>query len=486
MNADPAMSSSLSDSKTDSFADASAGDGTGSLRKAMAYAAPAAAGYFFYIPMWSILPGIYAKHFGLSLSAIAGVVLFIRLFDGFIDTAIGYLSDYHRSLGGSRKPWVFVGAIGAVIACYFLFNPPLPATTGYYLTWSMVYFLAFVLAEIPHLTWGSELAPDYHQRAQVFGVRYIATRVGMITFFALPLLPIYASSDYTPEVLQDGVLIGAVMAVAGLLWALNAPTGTAPAAVREDSWRLLYQSLVRNKPLLLYFGASASLGLAGGMWYAVIYFYLDGYLGLGSKVALIFLMATVISAVSTPVWVRLIHRTSKATVWAIGILLFVLQMIAALMLEPGVVWWVPFALVVLVNLFFSCHDIAATSTLGDIADYGKLKFGRDRGATYFGLNTLLFKIGLGFGGGLALAVAGSFGFEPAKAVQSEYAILGLKLSFAILPLLFAIVGAIFVLRTPLNARRHRIIQRRIESRALRAALAGPSPVTAPEIQHHAH
>jgi len=464
MNAEPAPSSSLPVSNAGDVRAPDRDGGGWSVRKALAYSAPAAGGYFFYIPMWSILPGIYAKHFGLSLSAIAGVVLFIRLFDGFIDTLIGYLSDYRRSVGGSRKPWVFVGGIGSVVACYFLFNPPLPVTTTYYLTWSMLYFLAFVIAEIPHLTWGSELTPDYHQRAQVFGVRYMVTRVGMISFFALPLLPIYASSDYTPEVLQDGVYLGAAMVAVGLIWALAAPSGMAPAAVRQDSWRLLVQSLVRNKPLLLYMGASTSLGLAGGMWYGVIYFFLDSYLGLGDKVAVMFLLATVIAGLSTPFWVRLIHRTSKATVWVIGTALFAFQMIASLALEPGVAWWVPFALVVVVNLFFSCHDVAAMSTLGDIADYGKLKFGRDRGATYFGLNTLLFKIGLGFGGGLALAVTGWFGFEPASSAQSAHAILGLKLSFAIIPLLFAIIGAVFILRTPIDPRRHRIIRRRIESR----------------------
>lgn len=465
MNAESAPSSSLPVTNPQ---DVSGGDRAvrrWSVRDALAYSAPAAGGYFFYIPMWSILPGIYAKHFGLSLSAIAGVVLFIRLFDGFIDTLIGYLSDYHRSVGGSRKPWVLAGGVGSVVACYFLFNPPLPVTTTYYLTWSMVYFLAFVIAEIPHLTWGSELTSDYHQRAQVFGVRYMVTRVGMICFFALPLLPLYASSDYTPEVLQDGVYLGVAMVVLGLLWTLKAPDGMAPAPIRKDSWRLLIRSVVRNKPLLVYMGASASLGLAGGMWYGVIYFYLDSYLGHGDKVALMFLLATVFSALSTQMWVRLIRRTSKSTVWAIGTALFGLQMLASLTLDPGVVWWVPFALVVVVNLFFSCHDVAAMSTLGDIADYGKLKFGRDRGATYFGLNTLLFKIGLGFGGGLALAVTGWFGFEPASSLQNARAILGLKLSIAIIPLLFAIIGALFILRTPISPRRHRIIQKRIESRA---------------------
>jgi Na+/melibiose symporter-like transporter len=437
--------------------------------RAIAYAAPVAGGYFFYIPMWSILPGIYAKYFGLSLTSIAAVVLFIRLFDGVIDTTIGYLSDLHRTAGGSRKPWVIVGSLGTIVSCYFLFQPPQPTTTAYYLAWSMAYFLVFTIAEIPHLTWGSELTLDYQQRAQVFGVRYMVSRLGIIAFYALPLLPMYATTDYTPEVLQDAVYIGAFLTAVGLVWAiLAAPAGIAAKTVREDSWRLFIQSLISNRPLLLYLAAFGCLGIAGGMWYGLIFFYLDSYLGVGGKVAMMFFLATVIAALSTPLWLKLIHKTSKSTVWVVGVLLFAVQLIASLLISPGAAWWIPFLLIIVANLFFSCHDVAALSILGDIVDYGKLKFHKDRGATYFGFNTLIFKVGLGVGGGLSLGIAGLFGFDPASAVHSGASILGLKLGFVVLPLVFALVGVVFILRTPIDQRRHRIIQRRIESRLVRS------------------
>src|SRR5579871_4532264 len=84
------------------------------LADIVAYAAPVTGSYFFYMPMWSILPGIYAKYFGLPLTSIAVVVLVIRLFDGVIDTTIGYLSDWYSSAGGSRKPWVLIGGLGSI------------------------------------------------------------------------------------------------------------------------------------------------------------------------------------------------------------------------------------------------------------------------------------------------------------------------------------------------------------------------------------
>lgn len=248
---------------------------------------------------------------------------------------------------------------------------------------------------------------------------------------------------------------------------IAAPAGITTPTIREDSPRRVFDSVIRNKPLLLYFVAYGVVGLAAGMWYGLLYFYLDSYLGLGTKVPLMFLMATVLGALSTPLWVKLIHKTSKSTAWALGISLFIAQSVAALWITPASSAWPAFGIVILANLFFACHDVAAVSILGDIIDYGKLKFRKDRGATYFGFNALLFKIGLGVGGGLALGLAGLLGFEPAGTSHSETSILGLKFGFIALPILFAAIGLLFAISTPIDQRRHRIIQRRIESRSIR-------------------
>lgn len=440
-----------------------------SLVRVVAYAAPVGGGHLFYAAIGQILPGIYAKYFGLALTSIAAVALFIRLFDAVIDVTIGYLSDLHRSTGGSRKPWVVSGSLGVIVACYFLFQPPQHVTTLYYLTWSLVYYLAFTVSEIPHVTWGSELSLDYQRRAQVFAVRGIVAKSGVITLYMLPLLPIYSSTAYTPEVLRDAVSIGALMTLAGLaLTLISAPAGIAVKTIHEDSWRSLLHSLTRNKPLLVYLGAFGCFGLSAGMWFGLLYLYLDGYLGLADKVAIMMLVATIAAAVSTPLWLKLIQMTSKSIAWAVGMVLFIAQLIGMWFVHPEEPWWRVFGLLVVANLFFGCFEIAALSILGDIIDYGKMKFRKDRGATYFGFNTFVFKVGVGVGGGLSIGIAGLFGFDPAMAVNSTAAIFGLKLGFLILPACFAFFSLLFIWRIPIDRRRHRIIQRRIESRLLRA------------------
>lgn len=432
---------------------------------ATAYAAPTVGSYFFYIPMWSILPSMYGKYFGLSLSSIAASVLFIRLFDGFIDTTVGYLADLHRSTGGSRKPWAIVGGLGTVGACYFLFTPPHPASMSYYITWAFVYYLLFTIAEIPHLTWGSELTLDYQDRSKVYGIRNLMTRIGIIAFYSMPLLPIYTSTEYTPEVLKDAVYVGGFMTLLGLVLALlRAPGGLVLRHAIADNPKLFISSLIGNRPLLLYFLAFALIGLSSGMWNGLLYFYLDGYLALGRKLALIFSVSTVAAALSVPLWVRLIRITSKSTTWTLAIAFFCGQMICMLMMKPGGNWWGPLLLVMSANLCFSGHDIAALSLLGDIVDYGKLKFHKDRGTIYFALSILIFKIGLGVGGGVSIGIASLFGFHPSDVYRSDRAITGLKLGFTVLPACLAFAGLLIILTIPINRRRHHIIERRLQSR----------------------
>jgi len=430
------------------------------------YAAPATGSFFFYIPMLSILPAIYGKYFGLELSAIASAVILIRLFDGFTDPIIGYLSDWHRARQGSRKTWVVFGGFGAIIACYHLFIPSQGVSASYFLFWSLTYYLALTISDVPHLVWGTELTMDYNKRTQVYSMRTIAYKMGVLCFYAMPLLPFYASNSYTPEVLKDAFLVGSSLTLLGLLWALLcAPSGKVVLPIRRDSLSLIVRSIVGNSPLIIYFLAYVCIGLSYGMWFGLLYFYLDSYLLLGDSMALMFTIATLVSLFSAPIWSSMVRKTSKQSAWAMGTILFVLQLIGMLFLESTSDRWIAMVLIVMAFVSFAGHNIAPLAILGDIIDFGKLKFHQDRGATYFAINNLLYKIGLGLGSGLALAVAGIFDFDPAGESQGAMAILGLKLGFIYIPSLFLIAGIFFIAKTPINRRRQAIIKKRLVMRS---------------------
>lgn len=432
----------------------------------IAYAGPVGVSYFLLSPVWSILPAIYAKYFGLELTAIAAVVMYSRLFDGFTDPIVGYLSDRHRMAGGTRKPWVLVGGLLTVAAAWFLFSPAPGISTHYYFFWTMCFFLAFTLMEIPHLTWGAEIATDYKTRSTVYSYRTGFIYLGQAAFLGLPLLPFYSTQEFTPEVLRDAASGGIVIML--LLLVVNhfrAPMGQVSNTQRRETIRTFTRSIIRNKPLRLLMLTYCFCGLGFGMWSGLVFIYMDSYLVLGGKIAYIFLLGNIGGFVAVPMWLKLIHKTSKTTAWLFGMVLYLLTLGACLLLAPATTWWWALALIGTSQIGFSCLYVVVPAILADIADYGQLKFKRNCGATYFALFNLMYKTTLGLGSGLSLAIAGYYGLKPGAATISDEAIWGLQLGFIIVPSLLGIVAAALIFFTPINQCRHRVIQRRLESLA---------------------
>ncbi len=83
-----------------------------------------------YLPVSvALLPvGVYVQpHYaelGISLIAMAGIILAARLSDVVTDPLVGVLSDRMKTPIGRRKPWIIVGTPFLLYAMYKLFLPP--------------------------------------------------------------------------------------------------------------------------------------------------------------------------------------------------------------------------------------------------------------------------------------------------------------------------------------------------------------------------
>lgn len=440
----------------------------------LSYAMPMVACYFLLGPTYSVLPAIYAKYFGLELTTIALVVLCARMLDVLSDPLIGCLSDRHRRRGGTRKVWVAAGGAGLVVAAQLLFAPPADPSPGYYFGWSVTFFVAYSMIEISHVTWGGELTRNYGARSAVYSYRSAAIFSGFILWAGFPMLPFAPDREFTPEVLRRIAYAGAVLALVTVAWAAAwAPNGTPIIAGRPDSWRDMARSITGNGPLRLVMTAYLLCALGVGMWQGLVFLYLDCRLGLGAKFAVVQLLANIAALGAIPVWRRLAQRFDKSSVWITSMVLFIIFNSGFLLLGLQSPWWHALLPVAGIHACFSCLYIVVPSIVGDVVDYGELKFGENRGATYFSLNNLLSKTGIGVGGAAALAIAGHYGVDVSQTAQSTRAIRGLQLAYVILPSVLVLASSIFIWLIPIDRRRHDIVRRRIESRARRVARLNP-------------
>ncbi|MDA9095864.1 MFS transporter [Porticoccaceae bacterium] len=463
----------------------------------MLYASPAM-GTTFIISSMNIVQSLYAKYFGIGLGTIATILLLSRIFDAFTDPLIGHFSDRYQARHGTRKPFMIAGVLLLIVATFFLLipgdfapmttvspsdtdsNPMSPANFAMAL---LAMGIAVTLFDIPHNAWGSEIAPSAQEKNRLFLMRIAAGSVGLLLFFTLPLLPFFDTRDITPQTLQWAFMVGAVILLPLLFFSMkNIPNGAAPEALAtsddqrkkrtakgDSNWRLFFTTLSGNRPFKIFLLAIVMVSIAGGMLNAMLFFFIDVYLGMGDQFALLSAIGWFFSLLSLWLSYQLFTHLGKNRSWVILLFLEGGCLLIYTQLKPGGDNFLPvLAAITLFNAAFGAIWALASAQLSHIIDYDTLKTGKDRAATFFAIHLFNQKVMLAIGAALAFAVASWFGFDATATVHSEKSAFGVLLAMVYLPVLCLMLAIIFVRLNPLTDHRNRVIRRRLDARIARA------------------
>lgn len=443
----------------------------------------------------AILQGIYAKYYGFSLATLAIIVLLARFFDVITDPLIGYLSDRYQRRMGTRKPFILAGGLLFVVSSYFLYVPygvdtasimagnaveGQAVSTAYFIAWFLLFYLAFTLFDIPHNAWASELARNGQDKSKIYSFRAGAGYLGLVLFYSIPLLPFFDSNDITPKTLEFSTIVASLLLIIFLLISVTRtpnrsgettfanPSGLDRqkklAATKPNLWRCI----LTNKPFLFFIFFHVLSGLGFGLWYGVIFLYVDSYLDMGEQFASMFMLSFILGIAVTPIWYRLSHFLDKKIVLAIAMILVVSSYVYSGMLRPleTSVW--ELMLMKITNaLGYVCIASIAPALLSEILDYSSWKYRHQNTALYFSIYSLVSKANIAIGMTLGLAIIGWYGYDATASTQDAEATKGLMLVMVWLPTILAIMGLIVIALNPIAARRHQIIRRRIDSIAVR-------------------
>ena len=308
----------------------------------------------------------------------------------------------------------------------------------------------------------------------------------MIIFTLIPILPFYEGTKITPETMRYLVIVAALLLLPTLVTMLrHAPLGAHRpdrATMRENPFFAL-ATLVHNKPAMWYVGAALFHALAGAFYFGLAFMVLESYLGLGQYYVYLVLFHLVVAtlAIKPSVWVigRVGKIKSSMLAYAVSLVASALLMVAllsnayslALFFVYNAIWAITSALV----------NVAIFSLLSDISDYGTLKSGNDRSASYFAVWSLSNKTCMALGIAASIAIASWFGFDPKVETQPTQVYWGLTLCMSILPIVLNVAAIFCVSRIRITSSRHDIIRRRLDALAARAARADAgSSNSAPE------
>ena len=457
-------------------------DKKGSVRNNIAYALPTLPVFLLMGGPMSVMPGLYVKYFGLSLGAIALAKVLSRIFDGLTDPVIGYISDVYQQRFGTRKPLVVAGCVFSLLTATMLYIPygwDAQQSESVYFSYFLFFFLAYTLAwtvfDIPHLAWGADISSDSTGRSQRFGIRSMMSYSAPLLFFSIPLLPIFNTTEITPETLEYAVYLAWALMPVCLFLCLNYVPDSEKFFVSEkgdySSKKISLKNSIRliidNRPLLCFYMAYALVGVGYVMSNSLTFFFVDNYLGLADKMSYVFMVHFGVGACTSWFWGVAAKKIGPRPIWAIGVFLCVLGLLGVGFIHPsGTSFWPYIFFKAIIGAGFISTFVAGYMLLASIVDYGKWKFDQDCSGTYFALNSIVFKFNAAIGAAIGLFFADILGFDATETIMSEVSVFALRLPYIVIPVILLILAIIVISQIPLSKNQQLRIRQRLEARVI--------------------
>lgn len=384
---------------------------------------------FAGLPLYVHLPVYYAQTHGVSLAALGGLMLALRLFDTVQDPLIGLWSDRARS----RKRLMLFALPLLAAGMFALFNYGGGISPAWWLAGCLlVTFTTFSILQINLYAYGTE-----HYAAGAAQTRLSAWREGFL-FIGIMLASVlpYINSTGTPDYALFGVSALAVIIVIGGFSMLKGFSAQPPQ--RNHITNAVLFSLLQRPDIrwvLAFYGLSA---LAAAIPATLYLFFVEDIIGAPEHGGWLLLAYFASGAVALPFWSTCAQRFGRRRVLYASISLMAGCFVWAFLLERGDL------------TAFYIITIATGSALGadmalPAAIYADtLKRHHTSASAGFGLWNFTTKLMLSLAAGISLPLLAWAGYDPAAPGNSTDALFWLSASYALIPCTLKI-GALGIL-----------------------------------------
>jgi Na+/melibiose symporter-like transporter len=405
---------------------------------------------FAALPLYVILPNHYAREFGVPLATLGAVLLGARLFDAFIDPALGRLTD--RLFARSTAAVLALGAAAALVLAigFALLFFPLVSEPGALVIWAtamlMLTYAGYSALSVAHQSWAAMLGGNEAQRSRIVAWREGLGLLGVVTASVLPVL------------LGLPVTTGVFFAALAIGWwgwqrSVRPVTLTQHAAAEKPTvptsvWQPFRQASFRR--LLAVFMLN---GIASAIPATLVLFFIQDKLAAPASFEPLFLGSYFLcAALSIPLWLAVVKRIGLARSWLVGMVLAMSVFVWASQVGDGQM--LAFALICALSGVALGADLALPSALlagviqssrapatsgqpTDVADPGT--------GAYFGWWSFATKLNLALAAGLALPLLDLFGYAPG--VRDAAALNALVVAYCVLPCVLKALaaGALYLL-----------------------------------------
>ena len=393
---------------------------------------------------------------GLAPAAIGLMLLLTKLVDAITDPMMGAIADRTRTRWGRYRPYLLFGAIPLGITITIIFMAPDDLGDTGLLVWAYVTYtlsmLAFTAVNVPYGGLLGVISPSSHARASVTAFRMFFSATGGILVGALgtTLVRELGGGDEALGILLTISCIAAVT-IFCLFTTFATTKERIPPAETNGSPLADLKVLVRSGPwiavaIAAILGVTAIASRAGSALFFFKYVVGDE----GNPVFLfldrtaLFLTALAFGQITGVIIGNLLQKRFEKShlLMAAGFLKAI--MITVFYFLPLDAIWPQTFVQYLVGIGFGMLMVLSFSMFTDIAEFIDWQSGRQMTALVVAASVFAVKAGIAFGSAIPGFMLDLTGFVK-DAQQSETALMGIQLAFAVIPAGVMIPAAIALL-----------------------------------------
>lgn len=447
--------------------------------------------------------GLYFMSFlteveGLNTKQAGLVFAFAHIWDAITDPAMGIITDRTRSKYGKHRRYLLWGVIPIFVSYFLLWNSfglsqtvSSTSLTIYYTCAYMLFNTAYTLVCVPYTAMLPEVAPEYSLRTQYKSVEYIFNSVGMVSSFVLVSAVLGFSNvetlASTSQVRSKFMLMGLALSIFFSLPLVI----TFFSSKEKDSRNIVlppinlsnmlneYKLVFQNKSFRQFFVLSTCYSISKGFYNNSNQYFIKHAAKRWNKYNILNTVAGVFEASGFPINYALTMKHGKQLCGKLLGPIMIIGLLISLFVDSETPNWVLYLASALYCFGFSGVGFVGTNTQPDVTDVDELITGRRREGVISTFSSLIKKTINGFMAAFTGYILAAFGFQTGDgAVQTQLGMFGIKFTYSVLPIIFALLSIIGIYRYKMTKSDHELIKRAIAEKKEN----GQASLTAEEIK----
>ena len=279
------------------------------------------------LPLYIFAPKFYVDSYGVSLTAIAGILFFLRLLDFVQDPILGWVADYFKN---SKRLLASLGCCVLALSVFGLFVISSPISPLIWFSLCMVFlFTSFSLLSILFYANGVAAAKRLPGAAHIrlAGWREAGSLTGICIACVLPFIV----SLVWPDIANPFTIFAICFALLALGAVVSMSSEWTQTNIKEEVQSGLFRDQVIRRLLVIAFLNAAPVAVTSTLFL----FFVEYRLGQAELAGPFLLLFFIMAAISVPLWSRLSDIHSPKTVLQFAMVLSIIAFAGAYFLETG-------------------------------------------------------------------------------------------------------------------------------------------------------